>query len=203
MFVLVLAANAISLAAPAITKEQIEADWLRQQELRALPAPVTVTNDAAGGCDGVVDGKWGFHTSHEQQPWWQVDLGQETAIDRLRLFNRCDSFAERNARCLVMLSTDGTSWTQAYQHDGTVFYGHSDSKPLEVNLSGAKARFVRIQLLGTDYLHLDEVEVYAVGSAENIALNRPATQSSISQWSAAHGASDNTFMSLDSLLKRA
>ena len=55
-----------------------------------------------------------------------------------------------------------------------------------MKLRGTKARYVRLHLAGKTYLHLDEVEVYAVGSARNVALGKPATQSSVSPWSAAH-----------------
>jgi len=69
--------------APAITPEQIEADWLHQDELRNAKSPArrpgggnaTAEQDAAGGVDGVKNGSWGFHTDNENDPWWQVDLG--------------------------------------------------------------------------------------------------------------------------------
>lgn len=189
-------ATAALLAASAngeslVTRAQLEADWLRQEEVRAIPAhaasaQVTVTDDAAGGCDGVKTGKWGFHTLHEPNPWWRVDLGQVTALDRLRIFNRCDECAPRNSRLIVALSNDDMHWQQAYQHTGTVFYGFTDNKPLEVKLNNAQARYLRLQLPGTSYFHLDEVEVYGPGAGTNIALGKPATQSSVSQWSAAH-----------------
>jgi hypothetical protein len=178
--------------APAITRQQIEADWLRQDELRRSSgqAPsassVTVAQDAAGGCDGVKTGKWGFHTENESDPWWQVNLGKPTAIDRVVLYNRCDSCGERNTRILVLLSSDGRQFTQAYRHDGTMFYGHPDGKPLVVPLGGAAAQYVRLALKGTSYFHLDEVEVYAAENEQNVALGKPATQSSTSQWSATH-----------------
>ena len=147
---------------------------------------MTREEDAAGGVDGVKDGKWGFHTENEKDPWWQVDLGQPRKLDRVVLYNRCDGFAERNSRILVLLSDDGKHFRQVYQHDGTVFYGSTDRKPLAVKLDGAKARFVRLALEGTSYFHLDEVEVYAAGGEQNVALGKPATQSSVSQWSAQH-----------------
>ena len=50
-------------AAVPPTREQIEADWLRQDAVRSTPAAVTPEEDAAGACDGVKDGKWGFHTA--------------------------------------------------------------------------------------------------------------------------------------------
>ena len=65
-------------AAWAVTPAQIEADWDRQdgvrEAAREVASGVTVEQDAAGGCDGVKTGKWGFHTQNEAQPWWQVDL---------------------------------------------------------------------------------------------------------------------------------
>jgi len=169
----------------------VEADWARQEILREAPAAspagrVAPDQDAAGGCDGVKDGQWGFHTEDEPQPWWQVDLGSVRPLDRVVLYNRCDACGQRNHRILVLLSDDGQSFRQAYQHDGTAFLGFPDKKPLTVPLGGAPARFLRLQLPGKSYFHLDEVEVHTTGSPENIALRRPAAQSSVSQWSRDH-----------------
>ncbi len=178
---------------PVITPGQIEADWLRQDALRgrasaAWPAGnVTPEQDAAGGCDGVKTGKWGFHTAEEANPWWQVDLGKPAALDRVVIYNRCDGgFANRASRIMVLLSADARSFKQAYQHDGTVFGGQPDNHPLSVPLKGQVARYVRLQLPGHSYFHLDEVEVYGGNGKENLALHRPATQSSVSEWSVAH-----------------
>jgi hypothetical protein len=174
---------------PVISRRQIEADWLRQRDLREhmpVPANLRPEDDAAGGCDGVKTGTWGFHTGLQANPWWRVDLGQTTAIDRLVLFNRCDEGAERCARFMVLVSDDDKSWKQVCQHDGKVFFGYTDKKPLEVKLGGVKARYVRLQVPGTIYFHLDEVEIYAKGDGRNLALGRPATQSSVSLWSVAH-----------------
>ena len=176
-----------------ITPAQIEADWLRQDNVRGVvpsglaAAGVTPEMDAAGGCDGVKTGKWGFHTADEPSPWWQVDLGKAAALDRVVLYNRCDATAGRNSRIMVLLSSDGRTFKQVYQHDGGVFGGQPDNRPLSVLLKGQSARYVRLQLPGHSYFHLDEVEVYGTHGKENLALERPATQSSVSQWSVAHG----------------
>ena len=181
--------------APPPAQQQVEADWLRQDAKRLSPTAassgkVTREEDAAGGVDGVKNGKWGFHTENEQDPWWQVDLQQPAKLDRIVLWNRCDGgMAARNARILVLVSDDGKEFKQTYQHDGTVFYGQTDGKPLSISLNGTKARFVRLALKGTSYFHLDEVEVFAVGENKNIALGKPATQSSVSQWSEKHDKS--------------
>ena len=147
-------------------------------------AACTTRQDATGGCDGLKTGTWGFCTSREPNPWWQVDLGHPAALDRVVIYNRCDNKMEvRTRRLKVLLSHNGRKWTQAYQHGGKSFFGYTDARPLSVDLKGAKARFVRIQLPGTDYLHLDEVEVYVPASKKNLALGKQADQSSVSPWS--------------------
>ena len=183
-------------AAPAITREQIEADWLRQDELRLAPAApggraagVTVEEDAAGGVDGVITGEWGFHTENEDNPWWQVDLGSSRgagpgrALQPLRRLCAaatrgswccCPTTASSSgrststtARCSTATPTRSRWWCKLDRPDG----------PLP---AAAACRARR-------YFHLDEVEVFAAGKDENIALGKPATQSSISQWSKPHG----------------
>mgnify|MGYP000162134860 FL=1 len=180
---------------PPSFRDAVEADWLLQDTVRTgkqrlapkAAGNLTTKQDALGGVDGVKDGKWGFHTENEPNPWWQVDLGEKLALGRVTLWNRCDNCGDRNNRILVLLSDDGKAWQQAYQHNGTPFQGYSDKKPLEVKLDGKAARFVRLALQGTSYFHLDEVEVFAAADPQrNIALGKPADQSSVSQWSAIH-----------------
>ncbi|MBN2295541.1 MAG: discoidin domain-containing protein [Pirellulales bacterium] len=172
-------------------RKQIEADWLRQDELRnhgPMDNSTTVKpeQDAIGAVDGLIDGKWGFHTDLENEPWWQVDLGHSTRLGRIVLYNRCEA-ASRAARIRVLLSNDGQDFEQVYEHDDSAFYGHTDKKPLLISLSGKQARYVRLQLPGKSYFHLDEVQVFAAGDdKQNIALGKPCTQSSVSQWSVRH-----------------
>ena len=173
---------------PVRSRAQVEADWLRQEVVRNLPAGhnlpvVTPEQDAPGACDGVRNGKYGFHTSLDEEPWWQVDLLAPVPLEEVLIFNRSDGSEGRALKLKVLLSDDGENWNQVYQHDGTLFLGHKDNKPLSVRLEKAKARYLRIQLPGKTYLHLDEVEIYQPGGRRNIALRKPATQSSASAWS--------------------
>ena len=202
MCLLLTAAIATASAAPGETSQQaagprtrqIEADWLRQEELREHATAATHASrdgarpeeDAIGGCDGVKNGKWGFHTADETNPWWRVDLEQPTTLDRLLVFNRCDTCTDRIARLQVLVSDDDKTWKQVYQNQGKIFFGFTDKKPLEVKLGGIKARYVRLQLPGKTYFHLDEVEIYGGPDGRNVALGRPATQSSVSEWSVVH-----------------
>lgn len=177
-------------AAPSWWQQRLEADWTVEARLRSdaelVSRPVTTREDAAGGCDGVIHGGWGFHTGQSPEPWWQVDLGTTQRLARVVIWNRCQA-AERAARLRLRLSDDGTNWRTVYQHDGTVFYGFTDNKPLQVRLTNAAARFVRVQLPGTTYLHLEEVEVFGLDEpTRNLALHRPADQVSVSPWSVSH-----------------
>lgn len=166
----------------------IESDWLLQEELRTRAqvqrVPSDIEVDAAGGVDGVINGRFGFHTSYCNdwpQQWWQVDLAAECSIDRIVVWNRCDERADR-IKSLVINISDGKVWQNIYSHDGSVFYGFTDDKPLVVKLGGKKARFVRLALREANYLHLDEVQVFTTDDpSTNIAHRKKATQSSISQ----------------------
>ena len=195
--VLFAAAAATAGGAPpsADFREQVEADWQLQAQVlsqaasgRARPrGNVTTKTDAAGGCDGIKDGKWGFHTEMCDNPWWQVDLGQPQPIARVVVWNRCDTPA-RTSRLMIKLSDDGKRWRTVYSHNGTPFGGFTDKKPLTVTLANERGRLVRLQIPGRGYFHLDEVEVFGPSDAKkNLALARPADQINISQWSGAHG----------------
>ena len=198
--------GAISAPAPALAKapapdeltRMIEADWLRQApklesgaflrgEAAKQPRKMTPQLDAAGAVDGVINGKWGFHTDHHAGgAWWRVDLELCEPLDRVVIYNRADGGAEKRLRHFqVLVSNDDKKWAIVYEHDGTVFRGFPDKKPLVVPLEGRKARFVKIFTPAErSWLHLDEVQVYGTAdSKKNIALKKPATQSGISNWS--------------------
>jgi hypothetical protein len=175
-------------------QQQIEEDWLKQAEAieEGAPGPVSTETDARGGCDGVKDGKYAFHTAQQPNPWWQLDLGEVMPVCRVVVFNRLDyAPGLHNADNLrILTSEDGHQWTLRHENKGEHFGGISGAPPLEVKFKEGevRARFVRLQIPSTApiFFHLDEVEVYGPASPlRNLALHRPANQSSISQWSTA------------------
>ena len=178
---------------PASFREAVEADWLLQDRVRTgarlkVGQPVSTRQDALGAVDGEFTGKWAFHTGLDNPPWWHVDLGAKEALDRVVVFNRCDTGCAARTRLIqLLLSDDGKQWAVAYKHDGTVFGGYRHLKPLTIKLGGKAARFVRLQLPHKAYFHLDEVEVYPAREPKtNIAFAKVADQSSVSQWSVVH-----------------
>ena len=175
----------------ASMQSEIEADWLRQAQAW-LPRPAPTQADAAGAVDGIKDGRYGFHTALEPNPWWQVDLGQLRPIARLVVFNRLDyAPGLHNADTLrVLVSDDGKQWRLVHDNQGRHFGGVSGAPPLKIQFKPGeiRARFVRLQPRSDKpiYFHLDEVEIYAPDDpARNLALRQPADQSSVSQWSTA------------------
>jgi hypothetical protein len=171
----------------AAFRQQIEADWLE-----SLAEPLSTRSDAAGACDGIKNGKYGFHTGHQPNPWWQVDLGRVRSIERIVVYNRLDyAPGLHNADHLrISTSDDGKTWTLRHDNQGRHFGGIQGAEPLVVTFRPGElqARFVRLQVPSERplFFHLDEVEIYAPGpQAANLALHRPADQSSLSQWSTA------------------
>jgi mono/diheme cytochrome c family protein len=172
-------------ALPAQTlRELVEEDWLRN-----LQQPLTTPSDAAGACDGVKNGTYGFHTGGDANPWWQIDLGQPTDIGRIVIYNRLDyAPGLHNADTLQVLSSDdGESWTLRHDNAGQHFGGISGAPPLELRFAeGLTTRFIRLAIPSDASIlfHLDEVEIYALGDdTTNIALRQPADQSSLGPWS--------------------
>ncbi len=180
-----------------VTREMIEADWLKQAESwREVKAGavtnVTTSLDAAGAVDGVKNGLYAFHTAQEPNPWWQVDLGDTVSLARIVVYNRLDyAPGLHNADTMrIYASDDAKNWTLAHDCGGKHFGGISGAKPLELTFEKGKlaARYLRLQIPSDApiFLHLDEVEVYGFDDpAVNLALDRPADQSSLSQWSTA------------------
>jgi hypothetical protein len=172
-------------------RKSIEEDWLKYAESRrAARVPLTTQSDAAGGCDGVKDGRYGFHTWLDKDPWWQVDLGEPTDLASVVVFNRLDyAPGLHNADNLhILTSDDAKSWNLQHDNAGKHFGGVGVGGPLRVEFKSGqvRARFVRLRVPTEKPMlfHLDEVEVYGVADPKrNLALHRPADQSSLSQWS--------------------
>ena len=130
----------------------------------ALRKPATQSSTYAADYPAAmcVDGNRtsGFcHTDIEANPWWQVDLGGNYALSQIVVYNRTDGWGERERTIRALLSTDGRTWTAIYSHDG------SDFSVLPINAGGRSARYVRLQLAATEYMNIQEVEVFGGGGS--------------------------------------
>ncbi len=173
-----LFAAAVSAAALAHAET---AAWQAELARARAQQGVLPEEDAAGAVDGNVCGSFSFHTGQDQNPFWQVDLGKVYDLGRVAVYN--PHVPERLAGFKLLLSDDGAQWREAYRHEGTPPVGERAGEPFIVPLEAQRGRFVRIQVPGHIWMHLDEVQVFAPGGDTNLALKKPATQSSTSRWS--------------------
>ena len=117
--------------------------------------------DARGAINGVYTGTDGFHTNHENCPWWRTDLGAEVTISEIRVFNslKNSQMAARAYPLVIDTSCDGESWQRLFHNMGNSPFGGVDGHPLILKTKRV-ARLVRLSLASADYFHLDEVEIY-------------------------------------------
>ena len=116
-------------------------------------------NDAPGGVNGLKNGKFGFHTDIEKQPWWQVDLQDYFHIKEVKIYNRLNVGSERANTLTVLISVDLVNWEQVYVYNQNQPFGGINGSPLSIEINQI-ARYIKLQLQDRNYLHLDEVEVY-------------------------------------------
>jgi hypothetical protein len=131
--------------------------------------------EGAGSAQAAVSGISGtpfaFHTKLELRPWWMCEFGQAQIFDNILIYNRIDGpCAERANKLAVYISMDGNVWEMLYEHKGPVFGGVNDglvlegarNQPLHISCSKTKAKFVKVQLNDENYLHLVQIEIYAL-----------------------------------------
>jgi len=166
------------------------------------PAPGAA---AASAVDGNTDGKFfdGSVTATNADPnaWWQVDLGASAAVRSVVIWNRTDCCAGRLTDYWVFVSDLPflpTDTPATLQNRAATYSSHQTAAPSPAatiafgGLTGVNGRYLRVQLSGTDYLSLAEVQVFGtpgLPSPANAALGKPASQSSTYPGSATDGAS--------------
>jgi hypothetical protein len=98
-------------------------------------------------------------------------------------------FAAHSATVEVKTTTPGTSQVCGhviFQNNGTIFGGADSRGPLVVR-PNVQAQVVHLEVPAGTYLNLDAVMVFD-NSGTNVALNKPARQSSNSPWTQSNGA---------------
>lgn len=150
----------------------------------ALKKSVQQSSTGYGGnaeraVDGNTDGSYYAnsvsHTNGDKEAWWEVDLGRVQNIREIILWNRTDCCGERLSNFYVLISelpfssnsldeTLNNNSARNYQHAGIV--GNKVSVPVEVS-----GRYVRVQLRGTNYLSLAEVQVIGSERSEKATVS--------------------------------
>jgi len=181
---LFLAAHAVAQSTPPAVNTD-----LAQGQPATQSSTLPGTPPAGVAVDGNTDGSF-FDgsvtaTNFEANPWWEVDIGSPTLISGVAVWNRTDCCKDRLSDYWVFVSntpflatdTPATLSTRA----GT-FASHQTTVPSPsstITVSGFSGRYVRVQLTGTGYLSLAEVQVFGTaGGASNVSVGKTATQSS-------------------------
>jgi hypothetical protein len=142
---------------------------------------------ASNAVDGNTDGSfWDgsvTHTNLDANAWWQVDLGMSAAVRSISIWNRTDCCPERLTDYWIFVSDTpfGPSDTPAtLENRAGTWSSHQTSYPnpsTTITLD-AQGRYVRVQLSGTNYLNLAEVQVLGAFPLPNLAQGKTAAQSS-------------------------
>jgi hypothetical protein len=122
---------------------------------------------ASRAVDGNVGGAWGegsvTSTAKEYQPWLEVDLGEVKHVADVRVWNRTDVAKDRLSDFYVLASVDpivSSSLADVLAQAGVSaeFVAGQAGRPTTVSMD-TQARYVRLQLTGTESLHVAELEV--------------------------------------------
>lgn len=153
----------------------------------AFGAPATQSSteygsEAARAVDGNRNGNYSgnsvTHTASEVQPYWQTDLGQSKKINKITVYNRTDCCTNRLSNFWVLASDSpitARSLSDAKNQSGVTATRIGTLNGASVDVPQTRnARYLRIQLEGTDYLSLAEVQVFG----DEVISPSPAAQ----QW---------------------
>jgi hypothetical protein len=141
---------------------------------------------AASAVDGNTDGNFFHnsvsHTNLDANAWWQVDLGAAATVASVVISNRTDCCSNRLSDYWVFVSNTpfaSTDTPSTLQTRAGTWNSHQTSYPnpsttIAVNAAG---RYVRVQLSGTNYLSLAEVQVFGSGSGTTYGISGQVTVS--------------------------
>jgi uncharacterized repeat protein (TIGR01451 family) len=156
--------------------------------------------------DGNTDGVFGDGSisvaASAPNAWWQVDLGQPSTLDSIVIWGRTDCCASWLSDYWVFVSN--TPFTAAdtpatLQNRAGTWSSHQTTAPgpsSTIPAPEVQGRYVRVQLTGTSYLEIAEVQVFGEVSAQlpddsDLAQGKAATQSSTFSTSVAGLAVDD------------
>lgn len=93
-----------------------------------------------------------FHTTDEDKPWVQIDLGRPERFSRVRVVNRKDCCADRAVPLLLEVSKNGSDWKEVARQPATFTNWLATFAPVD-------ARWVRLRADRRTMLHLAQVRV--------------------------------------------
>jgi hypothetical protein len=93
-----------------------------------------------------------FHTTEEQRPWLEIDLGAPVSFSEVIVHNRSDCCLERSAPLLIEAGNDRDHLVQIARREEPFDVWHARFKP-------QTARYLRLSVQRRSIFHLERVEV--------------------------------------------
>jgi hypothetical protein len=135
----------------------------------ATQSTTAFDSPAAHAVDGDTSGGFGSgslsHTDIQQSPWWQVDLGSDQSLSSISGWNRTDCCGDRDTDYWVFVSStpfDHTLTPAEQAAQPGLWSSHQTGQlgtPTTIP-APTTGRYVMVQLTGTNYLALAEVQVF-------------------------------------------
>ena len=130
-------------------------------------APAGIDVSAGQALDGDMTGTEAgsiTHTNQDTEAWWELDLHSIYDIDSIRLWNRTDCCQNRLSDFYVLVSDEpfvstGLAATRAQPGVSEHYVSATVDGQIEVPINRT-GQFVRVQLAGTDFLSLAEVQIF-------------------------------------------
>ncbi|CAH1783521.1 unnamed protein product [Owenia fusiformis] len=161
-------AGGVDFSSPPLKTENIALNKPTSQSSTYITGHASAESYKA--VDGSDDRDWYHgsctHTQNDVNAWWMVDLEGEYLVQSVRLVNNMNTVPARLANFKIEVSKDKITWELCAHHGSTL-----NSVNMDWQLFDCPAlmigRYVRVQLQGTNYLILCEVEVNGRRSITN------------------------------------
>ncbi|MFO0597361.1 MAG: discoidin domain-containing protein [Myxococcaceae bacterium] len=95
-----------------------------------------------------------FHTDLEANPWAEWDLGQPTKLHEVVVTNRSDCCDERAIPLVVEVSDDQANWKEVARRTDRF------DATMRLPFDEVTARYLRLRIARTSFLHLEAVEAH-------------------------------------------
>ena len=103
-------------------------------------------------------------TNWQPNAWWEIDLGAVSTIDEIKIWNREDCCTEKLSNYHILISESpftSTNLNETIFQSGVIDMYRTDiaERPTNISISSQKGRYVRVQLEGSGFLQLAEIEI--------------------------------------------
>jgi YVTN family beta-propeller protein len=149
---------------------------LRKSATQSSTANAGVPSPASSAVDGNVDGNFNngsvSHTNIDVNAWWEADLGTSQALHTVRVWNRSDAAPERLTDFYVLLSAQpmvGKNLATLLADPNVTQLRNTGvaGRPSTIAFAGT-GRYLRVQLAGTNYLHMAELEAFGQAAVNRL-----------------------------------